>query len=51
MAAPTIDATFISQFESEVHVAYQRMSSKLRGTVREKKVTALDDFRGSWAAH
>jgi hypothetical protein len=43
MAAPTIDATFISQFESEVHVAYQRMSSKLRGTVREKKVTALDD--------
>lgn len=43
MAAPTIDATFISQFESEVHVAFQRMGSKLRNTVREKKVSAQDD--------
>ncbi len=43
MAAPTIDTTFISQFESEVHVAFQRMGSKLRNTVREKKVTAQDD--------
>lgn len=29
-----IDDAFITQFESEVHVAYQRQSSKLRGTVR-----------------
>ena len=43
MAAPTIDTTFISQFESEVHVAFQRMGSKLRNTVREKKVSAQDD--------
>jgi hypothetical protein len=43
MAAPTIDTTFISQFESEVHVAFQRMGSKLRPTVREKKVSAQDD--------
>ncbi|MBO03195.1 MAG: hypothetical protein CMG35_11205 [Candidatus Marinimicrobia bacterium] len=43
MAAPTIDNTFISQFESEVHVAFQRMGSKLRNTVREKKVSAQDD--------
>ena len=32
--ASTIDVTFIKQFESEVHMAYQRMGSKLRGTVR-----------------
>ena len=29
-----IDTAFITQFESEVHVAYQRMGSKLRNTVR-----------------
>ena len=32
--ASTIDVAFIKQFESEVHMAYQRMGSKLRGTVR-----------------
>jgi len=32
----TIDQAFISQFESEVHLAYQRMGSKLRNTVRTK---------------
>lgn len=30
----TIDQAFIKQFESEVHTAYQRMGSKLRGSVR-----------------
>lgn len=30
----TIDEAFVKQFESEVHAAYQRMGSKLRGTVR-----------------
>ena len=32
--ASTIDQAFIKQFESEVHLAYQRMGSKLRNTVR-----------------
>lgn len=32
--ANSIDTAFIKQFESEVHMAYQRMGSKLRGTVR-----------------
>lgn len=32
--ANTIDTAFIKQFESEVHMAYQRMGSKLRNTVR-----------------
>ena len=32
--ANTIDQAFIKQFETEVHLAYQRMGSKLRGTVR-----------------
>jgi hypothetical protein len=35
MAVDISDA-FIQQFESEVHVAYQRMGSKLRNTVRTK---------------
>src|ERR1044072_965373 len=30
----SIDQAFIKQFESEVHEAYQRQGSKLRGTVR-----------------
>lgn len=30
----SIDTAFIKQFESEVHAAYQRQGSKLRGTVR-----------------
>lgn len=38
MPAPTIEATFIEEFESEVHVAYQRMGSKLRNTMRSKPV-------------
>ena len=32
--ANTISTAFIKQFESEVHLAYQRMGSKLRNTVR-----------------
>ena len=36
MPTPTIDATFIEEFEAEVHVAYQRMGSKLRNTMRSK---------------
>jgi hypothetical protein len=32
--ANTIDTAFITQFETEVHLAYQRMGSKLRNTVR-----------------
>ena len=32
--ANTIDTAFIKQFESEVHMAYQRIGSKLRNTVR-----------------
>ena len=32
--ANTISTAFIKQFESEVHIAYQRMGSKLRNTVR-----------------
>ena len=34
--AVTIDQAFIRQFESEVHMAYQRMGSKLRNTTRFK---------------
>ena len=32
----TIDQSFVKQFESDVHFAYQRMGSKLRNTVRTK---------------
>jgi hypothetical protein len=32
----SIDQAFIKQFESDVHVAYQRMGSKLQGTLRVK---------------
>ena len=32
----TIDQSFVDQFESDVHMAYQRMGSKLRNTVRNK---------------
>ena len=35
----TIDVAFIKQFESEVHMEYQRMGSKLRNTVRTTNVT------------
>ena len=37
--ANTIDQAFIKQFEAEVHLAYQRMGSKLRNTVRSSNVT------------
>jgi len=33
---PTIDLAFIKQFEDDVHEAYQRRGSKLRGMVRNK---------------
>ena len=32
--ATQISNAFIKQFEAEVHMAYQRMGSKLRNTVR-----------------
>jgi hypothetical protein len=32
----SIDQSFVKQFESEVHLVYQRMGSKLRGTIRTK---------------
>ena len=34
MATPTISTSFIEEFESGVHMAYQRMGSKLRNTIR-----------------
>ena len=37
--ANTIDVAFIKQFETEVHMAYQRKGSKLRNTVRTTNVT------------
>ena len=40
--ANTIDTAFIKQFESDVHMAYQRMGSKLRNTVR-----SVGNVRGS----
>ena len=36
MAFPSIDNAFVRQYEAEVHEAYQRQGSKLRGTVRTK---------------
>jgi len=39
MPRNTIDTAFTRQFESEVHLAYQRMGSKLRPMVRSKSVT------------
>ena len=33
----SIDTAFIKQFEAEVHMAYQRMGSKLSNTVRQSK--------------
>tara|TARA_B110000908_G_scaffold74702_1_gene90025 strand:+ start:1531 stop:2340 length:810 start_codon:yes stop_codon:yes gene_type:complete len=38
--ANTIDQAFIKQFETEVHMAYQRMGSKLRNTIRSTNVSA-----------
>lgn len=34
---PDIDKAFVKQYESDVHLAFQRMGSKLRTTVRSKK--------------
>lgn len=34
MATPTISTSFVEEFESGVHMAYQRQGSKLRNTVR-----------------
>ena len=40
MAAPTIDSSFVEQFEREVHLVYQRETAMLPNTVRRKnKVT------------
>ncbi|WP_341914550.1 phage capsid protein [Ferrovibrio terrae] len=33
---PTIENSFVKQFEHDVHVAYQRQGAKLRSTVRSK---------------
>jgi len=38
--ANTIDQAFIKQFETEVHIAYQRMGSKIRNTVRSSNISA-----------
>ena len=37
--ANTIDQAFIKQFETDVHMAYQRMGSKMKNTVRTTNVT------------
>ena len=37
--AATMDTAFIKQFESEVHMAYQRMGSKLKNTIRNQQVS------------
>ena len=34
--ASDIDDSFVQQFESEVHIEYQRMGSRMRNTVRTK---------------
>tara|TARA_B100000212_G_C27369945_1_gene532108 strand:- start:511 stop:1350 length:840 start_codon:yes stop_codon:yes gene_type:complete len=36
MATPSISTSFIEEFEAGVHMAYQRMGSKLRNTVRTR---------------
>lgn len=36
MAVSTISTSFIEEFESGVHMAYQRMGSKLRNTIRTR---------------
>jgi hypothetical protein len=42
--ATQISTAFIKQFEAEVHMAYQRMGSKLRNTVRQ-----INNVKGSQA--
>ncbi len=34
----SIDNVFVKQFEADVHLAYQQMGTKLRGTIRSKSV-------------
>ena len=41
----SISTAFIRQFESDVHVAYQRMGTKLRSTVRRKVQVEGEDVR------
>ncbi|MEK9909123.1 MAG: phage capsid protein [Candidatus Thalassarchaeaceae archaeon] len=45
MASPSIDTAFIRQFESDVHVAYQRFGTKLRNTIRRKVQVNGEDVR------
>ena len=37
--ASTMDTAFIKQFESEVHMAYQRTGAKLKNTIRNQQVS------------
>lgn len=41
----SISTAFIRQFESDVHVAYQRMGTKLRSTIRRKVQVSGEDVR------
>ncbi len=41
----SVDTAFIRQFESDVHVAYQRMGTKLRNTIRRKVAVKGEDVR------
>lgn len=44
MAGPSIDKSFVKQFEDDVHTAFQRMGSKCRATVRTKSnITGSSD--------
>ncbi len=45
MASPSIDTAFVRQFESDVHVAYQRTGTKLRNTIRRKVQVEGEDVR------
>ena len=48
--ANTIDQAFIKQFETDVHLAYQRMGSKLRNTIRSTNVSGnTARFQNSYA--
>lgn len=38
----TIDLSFVKEFESEVHLDYQRFGAKMLNTVRRKNITAED---------
>ena len=41
----SVSTAFIRQFESDVHVAYQRMGTKLRNTIRRKVAVQGEDVR------